>query len=315
MQEKVKKYREIRRKVYEDATKPTEYTKIEHNYNQETLKKKNLEICSNANLNNFLNTDSDSVRLLWYLMWGKIFYANRQATTINEFLKSMRPYFDCYTNFQSSGWDDEYSQHFIEYLTNQGPFNSIKTYKSISRVKKVVQLARTVDSHIKKGNSLLSLFHDEKDIWTTYQNLIKLGYPGPLTALHFMMDIGLPVMKPDITLSRLFLKLGWLHDAVPQLPKDLTREDLQGKGHYGSIYHYTNRRMYKNVIDLAREIAAAANTKDLEDDIGWVSNNPLREFDIFMVKAVQVPDPEFGIVRTLYPLADGDDPAPANTCC
>jgi len=37
----------------------------------------------------------------------------------------------------------------------------------------------------------------------------------------------------------------------------------------------------------------------LEEDIGWVTNNLIREFDIFLVKYGQKPDEKFGIMRKL----------------
>ena len=59
--------------------------------------------------------------------------------------------------------------------------------------------------------------------------------------------------------------------------------------------------MYKPVIDLARGIVSDLDVGTLVADIGWATNNPMREFDIFVVKAGQLPEREFGVERRLYP--------------
>jgi hypothetical protein len=58
--------------------------------------------------------------------------------------------------------------------------------------------------------------------------------------------------------------------------------------------------MYKPVIDLARRIVRDVDRNALIEDIGWATNNPLREFDIFVVKAGQKPEREFGVEQQLY---------------
>ncbi|MFM8340918.1 MAG: hypothetical protein ACKN9F_01730, partial [Methylomonas sp.] len=121
-----------------------------------------------------------------------------------------------------------------------------------------------------------------------------------LTVLHFMMDIGFQVIKPDIVISRLFLDWGWLHNEITKLPNDLSFDDLQGRGKYGQRFKYTREKMYKPAINLARKIVLNTKKEDLKNDIGWVTDNPIREFDIFLVKYGQQPEKEFGIERTLY---------------
>jgi hypothetical protein len=77
--------------------------------------------------------------------------------------------------------------------------------------------------------------------------------------------------------------------------------DLEGKGKYGSQYLYTKPVIYKPVIDLAQRVVAQLDSTELIVDIGWATNNPIREFDIFLVKAGQLPEKEWGIERRLYP--------------
>ena len=69
--------------------------------------------------------------------------------------------------------------------------------------------------------------------------------------------------------------------------------------------------MYKPIIKLAKQIVAELNKVDLKNDIGWVSNNPLREFDLFMVKYGQKSEREFGIVKQLFSWNDKSN----KNCC
>ena len=58
--------------------------------------------------------------------------------------------------------------------------------------------------------------------------------------------------------------------------------------------------MYKPIIEVALEIVSITKQQELKKDIGWVTCNPIREFDIFIVKYGQKPEKEFGVERTLY---------------
>jgi len=74
-----------------------------------------------------------------------------------------------------------------------------------------------------------------------------------------------------------------------------------GNGQYGSRYVYTKPAMYRPIIDLARRIVADLNEEKLKAGVGWITGDALREFDLFVVKAGQEPEEEFGIERTLLP--------------
>ncbi|MDB4890262.1 MAG: hypothetical protein JWL61_2117 [Gemmatimonadetes bacterium] len=118
-----------------------------------------------------------------------------------------------------------------------------------------------------------------------------------------MMDLGYPVVRPDIVLTSLFLKFGWLHHADASLPA-LRKIDLHGKGQFGARFRYDKPRMFKLVIDTARQVVATLNADELQADIGWMTANPLREFDLFMVKAGQKPEAQYGLLTTVEYLED-----------
>jgi len=131
-----------------------------------------------------------------------------------------------------------------------------------------------------------------------------------------MMDLGYPVIKPDIVMSDLFRKLGWLHQDQPDIPADLSYDDLRGnkfqKGAgYGRKFLYNSCKLiYKTVVDTAIDIAAQVSADDLARDIGWVTNNPTRELDIFLVKFGQVPHSSWGLLRQMVAVAEkrSEDP-------
>jgi DNA-3-methyladenine glycosylase I len=75
--------------------------------------------------------------------------------------------------------------------------------------------AREFRKIVKKYNS----FHDyvdsfqsqhSSDNWLRLKNDLRAHFDrmGLITPYHFMMDIGLPVMKPDVVVSRIFYRLG-----------------------------------------------------------------------------------------------------------
>jgi DNA-3-methyladenine glycosylase I len=52
----------------------------------------------------------------------------------------------------------------------------------------------------------------------------KFGYLGGITVYHFMTDAGLPVLKPDRVITRIFLRLGLIED-----DRQLLKTVLQGQ--------------------------------------------------------------------------------------
>jgi hypothetical protein len=193
-----------------------------------------------------------------------------------------------------------------DFLNRTGAFAGKQTVGNIPKLVKSISIARKLTDHyaenpVSEAISFVTGGIPTESVWEIHERLISIGYHADLTALHCMMDLGFQVIKPDLVVSRLFLDWGWLHFAIPSLPQDISREDLIGKGRYGNKYHYTKPLIYKPIINLAKQIASATDKKQLENDIGWVTDNPLRELDIFIVKAGQISEPGFGIACRLYP--------------
>jgi len=307
-------YRKTRIAVYEEATRPLSNDPGTHRKNRETLKKSVEKLCDDADLRKYRGTDRNAATAIWHHLWTKIRYARITSQIATREIADIKSIFDDYEMFSSEDWDIEASGHKVitcgkqvrDFLSRSGAFSNKQTIGNVPKLVKIVSLARLLIGFLKNKSpdtpvlDFIRNGYSDDDVWAIHRHLMEMGYRGHLTALHFMMDLGFQVMKPDIVVSKIFLDWGWLHKKIPGLPNDLTFEDLEGKGKHGQRFKYTDERMYKPIIDLTREIVSRTKQQDLEIDIGWVTDNPIREFDIFLVKYGQRPEKEFGIERTLF---------------
>jgi hypothetical protein len=307
------KYREVRRQVYEQATMPAAANERRHIENKSRFQNAVTTLCNRANLAHWNATPAARLAL-WNHLWTKNRYAGIRAQIATTEIAQLTPLFDDYSWFCEAGWDIESKGHTVQaagvlarsFLERTGQFAAIQTIGNVPKLKKIVTVARSFKRYFDEHPDAAAIDFVTRglrsdDIWALHDQLMETGYTADLTALHFMMDAGFQVIKPDIVISRLFLDWGWLHYAIPLLPADVTRADLAGQGNYGTRYLYTKPILYKPVINLAREIVRELEVGALIADIGWATTNPIREFDIFLVKAGQLPEREFGIERRLYP--------------
>jgi hypothetical protein len=271
-------------------------------------------LCNGASLSHF-DVATQAARIaLWHHLWTKNRYAGIRAQIATTEIDQLTALFDNYDWFCDAGWNIQSNGYEVRtagnlarsFLERTGHFATIQTIGNIPKLKKIVAVARRFKRYFDENPNRTALDFvthglSSDDIWAIHDQLMEIGYTADLTALHFMMDVGFQTIKPDFVVSRLFLDWGWLHFAVPSLPPDVARDDLRGKGHYGTKYLYTKPALYKPIINLAREIVSGTNVDVLTSDIGWATSNPIREFDIFIVKAGQLPEPEYGIERRLYP--------------
>jgi hypothetical protein len=297
-------FREIRKKVWFQATqgKPE---------NQRKLRETVVELSDKANLD-LWRTNEPKVRVeLWEQFIAKIFYAGFEAATVNAALPDIYRTFRDYKTLCSPDWDVRLSGSRLspasgrlvrEYFED----GSQKKICHPMKIRKIVGIARFFTEYFEKhpeatALSLLMQGEDSDDVWLLSDNLAHIGLSGLLTQLHLMMDLGFDCIKPDIVISRLVLAMGWLAHFSEDLPADLQEADLRGKGKYGTRFHYTNSVVIKPIVNLARAFVSEMrrHRESLESDIGWVSRNLIREFDIFMVSYGQRPDPSAGIVMQL----------------
>jgi hypothetical protein len=306
-------YRSIRKAVYEQATLPLNRSTHAHELNKQKFRQKVTALCNDAKLDHYVGNSADTASRIWHLLWTIIRYAGIKNTIAAKEIRDIEFVFDDYEVFCKSSWDIEANGHVLkragsdaqDFLNRTGVFAGRQTVGNIPKLCKTVTLARRLKTFLFENPAPTPVLdfvtggNSPSDVWAIHKHFQTIGYTGDLTALHFMMDLGFPVIKPDIVITRLFLEWGWLHKIVPNLPADLVPEDLRGEGKYRSQFVYVKPKMYKPVIDLARAIVGVTSQQQLIADIGWNTKNPLREFDIFTVTYGQVPDIEWGITRTL----------------
>jgi hypothetical protein len=308
------KYREIRRQVYERATEPITADEERHTRNKATFQHAVTAGCNRADLTHYNAATALARTELWNHLWTKNRYAGIRSQTATREIAQLTPLFNNYRWFCEAGWDMTSNGHIVQsagslarsFLERTGQFAGKQTIGNVPKLRKIVAVARAYTRYFEDHPDAAAIEFVTRglapdDIWAVHEQLLEVGYTADLTALHFMMDAGFPVIKPDVVMSRLFFEWGWLHHAIPSLPADLRRDDLTGKGAYGTRYLYTKPTIYKPVINLARQIVRELDVAALSADIGWATNNPIREFDIFVVKAGQLPEKEIGIERRLYP--------------
>lgn len=313
LKNKYEQYREIRKLVWNEATH-TKNSK-QHGDNKACLRKNICNLCQESHLSKLKVNSESTKKLLWRHLWTKIRYAGIKADIASKEIIDISPIFDNYEKFSTPEWDIEIEWNKISkkhmlirggecinsFLNRSGIFYGKQTVGNLVKLNKTVSLARAYSKHVKEREPLdfVTGGKSADKVWPIHSHLQEIGYTSDLTALHLMMDLGFQVIKPDIVISRLFLTLGWLHDVIPNLPLDLTGDDLRGKGKYKSKYQYTKPIVYKPVIVLTRKIIECTSQEDLQGDIGWVTNNPIREFDIFMVKFGQEPVKHWGLTKNL----------------
>jgi len=299
-------FRKIRARVWFEATgKKSE--------NQSKFKEMVAELSDKANLS-YWRTNAPEVRSeIWEQVVEKIFYSGFDASKVNARLNSIRGQFGDYKSLCSPDWEVRIKNRRISddsgplaraYGADDGLEGKIRhAYK----IRKIVRVGRYFNNYFDSNReaSALSIIlqgNDSEDVWVVSGNLDDIGLSGRLTQLHLLMDLGFDCIKPDIVISRLVLSLGWLAHFAPELPTDLKEADLRGEGKYRVKYHYTNDVVIMPIVNLAREFASRMQQgrKILEEDIGWVSSNPIREFDVFMVSYGQRADPTVGIERQLW---------------
>ena len=302
-----KEYRTLRKEVWERATLPEAGSLTTQSQNQAKLRGEIHHICNNADLGLYqvgptLNK-TDAAQKVWDHLWTKIRFAGIRSTLAGQEIASIAPIFSDYVAFCDEGWDYPGGARTQQYLRKEGEFANLSIVRNKVKLQKTVSLARKFCEFLTNANLepihfILGGSETANDWKTARDHLLEIGYRADITALHLMMDLGFQVVKPDIVLSRIFVEKGWLEGRIGG--ESLSPDDLVGKGRLKTKFLYTKKSCYEPVVDLAREISHNVNPEQLEADIGWVSANPIRELDIFVVKAGQIPDPAWGLVRTVF---------------
>jgi len=161
-------------------------------------------------------TDAEYYWILVYV----VFYSGFKAATVNEKLDLIRKYFPDYLSVSKYG-DDKIREILDD-------FHMIKNRRKIQAC---VDNAKTFKSIVGENGSFQA-YIDSFASTASFENLMllkeELEYRfsglGKITAYHFLTDIGLPVIKPDRVICRIFKRLG-LIESEEQLLKTV----IQGR--------------------------------------------------------------------------------------
>ncbi len=331
-------YRRIRIAVYTEAIKGPSPDVIQHAESQQAFRAFVTGLCADANLRTYADTSPESRQRLWRHIWTKIRYAGIRAEGASKEIEDTSDLFDDAKSFCDKNWDTLFDKkkketkngarnvnepnillcgpYARQYFEKSGIFAGKYYYRNVSKLMRTINIAKALTDFSRKNPNaptieFLSGGISSKNVWPVFRRITaEQGYLSDITALHLMMDLGYEVMKPDRVMARAFFQLGWLGQIV-DLPAGITEadiiptssgddpEEIDDEERPGGRYHYIHPTIARPIVDLSRQIAARVSKEDLESDIGWCTDNKLREFDIFMVKYGQQPEPKLGLHRNL----------------
>ena len=157
-----------------------------------------------------------------------IFYSGFKAETVDKKMTAIESYF---SDFQSVA---EYDESMIFKIMQDEQM--IRNEKKISAcIKNAKVFCNIVEKH-GSFNEYVASFKPQD----SFENLMLLkeelqytfSFLGDITSYHFMTDIGLPVLKPDRVITRIFKRIG-LIESEEQLLKTVIRgrKFSQATGH------------------------------------------------------------------------------------
>lgn len=222
-----KHYYAVRRQVFNEATKPADEEEVQHQENKRKFRSAVEQVCHAAQLAHCMHPTDKARSNLWHHLWTKIKYAGIQAKSAANEINSIKDIFDDYRRFMDSGWDIEIrwdksrKRHVLHrggvqvrnFMARSGQFECRLTNAKLTKLAMIVRIARQYGSfcNANPAKSPIAYVTDDvhgPDVWGVQAGLLEKGYRSDLTCCHFMMDVGFEVIKPDVVLSRLFLKWG-----------------------------------------------------------------------------------------------------------
>ena len=133
-----------------------------------------------------------------------VFYSGFKAATVTSRTDIIRKYFP--------SWEivSEYTDDNIHQMLHDP-----EMIRSRAKIKACITNAKKIGELVKQYGSVKQ-YIDCFDALSSSENLIRLkrdlqnrfAYLGDVTTYHFMTDIGMPVLKPDLVICRLFTRLG-----------------------------------------------------------------------------------------------------------
>ncbi len=144
---------------------------------------------------------------IYWLLVPVTFYSGMKAATVTPKLPAIRKYFNDYKTVIN------YSQSEINTVLKDP--NTIH-YKR--KIEACIQNAKIFHKLVTKHGSFINYLErfgdlrDDKTLDQLKKDLMQFEYIGPVTAYHFMLDLGLNVWKPDRVICRILFRLGLIND-------------------------------------------------------------------------------------------------------
>ena len=156
--------------------------------------RKNLEVATKK------FADEDYFDVLVYVP----FYSGFKADTVNNRMSTIRKYFSDYRAV--AGYDRKKVSEI---------FGDPQMIRHKGKIQACVDNARTFKALVEQYGSFQK-YVDSFSPKASFENLMQLRqdlrrrfrYLGKITVYHFLTDIGMPVLKPDRVIRRIFCRLG-----------------------------------------------------------------------------------------------------------
>jgi len=157
-----------------------------------------------------------------------VFYSGFKEQIVNAKLDIIKSYFSNYQKVLN------YGEHEIKEMMQDE-----KMIKNRDKIESCIKNARTFKELIEEYGSFQRYVNSFKikDSFGNYsfENLMlfkeeiefNFSYLGTTTSYHFMTDIGLPVLKPDRVVKRIFCRLGFID--TQEMDKQILKTIIQGR--------------------------------------------------------------------------------------
>lgn len=273
--------------------------------NRRTYRGMLAKLCAEADLLKALDTTDEA---LWDGVWRKFQYTQQKAALVNsKFLPSLEKIPDVHepAALSAAGWGiskvgpgnkpDSFrvtgarAKLFLAGKLSDGQYQkaAFRLYRMVNAARQFNEACREAE---RQGTSVLRLLDGVAspgishiplsiDVASCDRALRLSGllrdqiHTGFATALHILMDLGLPVIKPDTWMIRMTAAMGLIEVDIDPYEVDMSE------------------RTCVAVVRAAGAIAAHYRP--------WNASNPLRELDIVMVKFAQAAGPTEGIASPI----------------
>ncbi len=150
-----------------------------------------------------INYKNDTNEELYWKMVQVIFYSGMTAAIVTAKLPALRKYFPDYKSVK------EYKEEDINRI--MGDKGIISNER---KIRACITNAQQFDDIVKRYGSFAAYVEsfgdlDKETVLNTLKGeLMRFGFLGVRTAYHFMLDMGLNVLKPDRVICRILYRIG-----------------------------------------------------------------------------------------------------------